>query len=58
MLMFLWLSCSVIVSKLTLVWVGLMKLLYILRLGVFFGQCSEICGVGHANMLMVLKPLF
>jgi heme/copper-type cytochrome/quinol oxidase subunit 2 len=24
--------------------------MFILREGVFYGQCSEICGVGHGNM--------
>jgi|TARA_Y100001954_G_C15673864_1_gene534125 cytochrome c oxidase subunit 2 len=24
--------------------------LFIVRKGVFFGQCSEICGSGHGNM--------
>jgi cytochrome c oxidase subunit 2 len=30
---------------------------YILRKGVFYGQCSEICGVGHANMPIVLEAV-
>ena len=29
--------------------------LFILREGVFYGQCSEICGVGHANMPIVVE---
>jgi cytochrome c oxidase subunit 2 len=31
--------------------------LYLLREGVFFGQCSEICGVGHANMPIVVESV-
>lgn len=31
--------------------------LFILRSGVFFGQCSEICGVGHANMPIVIEAV-
>ena len=31
--------------------------LFILRDGVFYGQCSEICGVGHANMPIVLESV-
>lgn len=31
--------------------------LFFLRSGVFFGQCSEICGVGHANMPIVLEAV-
>ena len=31
--------------------------LYMLREGVFFGQCSEICGVGHANMPIVVESV-
>lgn len=31
--------------------------LFILRDGVFFGQCSEICGVGHANMPIVIESV-
>lgn len=31
--------------------------LFILRNGVFFGQCSEICGVGHANMPIVIESV-
>jgi cytochrome c oxidase subunit 2 len=31
--------------------------LYILRNGVFYGQCSEICGVGHANMPIVIEAV-
>jgi heme/copper-type cytochrome/quinol oxidase subunit 2 len=30
---------------------------FILREGVFFGQCSEICGVGHANMPIVVEAV-
>lgn len=30
---------------------------FILREGVFFGQCSEICGAGHANMPIVLEAV-
>jgi heme/copper-type cytochrome/quinol oxidase subunit 2 len=30
---------------------------YILRKGVFYGQCSEICGVGHANMPIVVEAV-
>jgi|TARA_B100000767_G_scaffold229512_1_gene220255 cytochrome c oxidase subunit 2 len=30
---------------------------FILRNGVFFGQCSEICGVGHANMPIVVEAV-
>ena len=29
--------------------------LFLLRSGVFYGQCSEICGVGHANMPIVIE---
>jgi len=29
--------------------------LFILREGVFYGQCSEICGVGHANMPIAIE---
>jgi len=29
--------------------------LYITREGLFFGQCSEICGVGHANMPIAVE---
>jgi heme/copper-type cytochrome/quinol oxidase subunit 2 len=28
-----------------------------LREGVFFGQCSEICGVGHGNMPIVVEAV-
>jgi cytochrome c oxidase subunit 2 len=28
-----------------------------LRQGVFYGQCSEICGVGHANMPIVVESV-
>lgn len=31
--------------------------LFLLRGGVFFGQCSEICGVGHANMPIVVEAV-
>jgi cytochrome c oxidase subunit 2 len=31
--------------------------LFLLRDGVFFGQCSEICGVGHANMPIVVESV-
>jgi cytochrome c oxidase subunit 2 len=31
--------------------------LFLLRDGVFYGQCSEICGVGHANMPIVLEAV-
>lgn len=31
--------------------------LYMLREGVFYGQCSEICGVGHANMPIVIESV-
>lgn len=31
--------------------------LFILREGVFYGQCSEICGVGHANMPIVIEAV-
>jgi len=30
---------------------------FILRVGVFYGQCSEICGVGHANMPIVVEAV-
>jgi len=30
---------------------------FILRQGVFYGQCSEICGVGHANMPIVVEAV-
>ena len=30
---------------------------YILRSGVFYGQCSEICGVGHGNMPIVIEAV-
>jgi heme/copper-type cytochrome/quinol oxidase subunit 2 len=29
--------------------------LFLLRSGVYYGQCSEICGVNHANMPIVLE---
>jgi cytochrome c oxidase subunit 2 len=31
--------------------------LFILREGVFFGQCSEICGVGHGNMPIAVEAV-
>jgi cytochrome c oxidase subunit 2 len=31
--------------------------LFLLREGVFYGQCSEICGVGHANMPIVIESV-
>jgi cytochrome c oxidase subunit 2 len=31
--------------------------LFLLRDGVFYGQCSEICGVGHANMPIVIESV-
>ena len=31
--------------------------LFLLRDGVFYGQCSEICGVGHANMPIVVESV-
>ena len=31
--------------------------IFCLREGVFFGQCSEICGVGHANMPIVVEAI-
>nr|YP_010699859.1 cytochrome c oxidase subunit 2 [Chrysotila carterae]WCH62789.1 cytochrome c oxidase subunit 2 [Chrysotila carterae] len=31
--------------------------LFTLREGVFYGQCSEICGVGHANMPIVVESV-
>jgi heme/copper-type cytochrome/quinol oxidase subunit 2 len=31
--------------------------LFILREGVFYGQCSEICGVGHANMPIAVEAV-
>jgi cytochrome c oxidase subunit 2 len=30
---------------------------FILRSGVFYGQCSEICGVGHGNMPIVVEAV-
>lgn len=30
---------------------------FILREGVFYGQCSEICGVGHSNMPIVVESV-
>lgn len=31
--------------------------IFALRNGVFYGQCSEICGVGHANMPIVVESV-
>jgi heme/copper-type cytochrome/quinol oxidase subunit 2 len=31
--------------------------LFMLREGVFFGQCSEICGVGYGNMPIVVESV-
>lgn len=31
--------------------------MFALREGVFYGQCSEICGVGHANMPIVVEAV-
>ena len=31
--------------------------LFFLRDGVFYGQCSEICGVGHSNMPIVFESV-
>jgi cytochrome c oxidase subunit 2 len=31
--------------------------MFILRNGVFYGQCSEICGVGQANMPIVVEAV-
>ena len=31
--------------------------MFVLREGVFYGQCSEICGVGHANMPIVVETV-
>lgn len=31
--------------------------MFILREGVFFGMCSEICGVGHSNMPIVVEAV-
>jgi cytochrome c oxidase subunit 2 len=31
--------------------------MFALREGVFYGQCSEICGVGHANMPIVVETV-
>ena len=31
--------------------------LYIKRIGLFFGQCSEICGVNHGFMPIVILSL-
>jgi cytochrome c oxidase subunit 2 len=31
--------------------------LFLLRDGVFYGQCSEICGVGHGNMPIVVESV-
>ena len=30
---------------------------FVLRQGVFYGQCSEICGVGHGNMPIVVEAV-
>ena len=30
---------------------------FVLREGVFFGQCSEICGVNHGFMPIVIKAV-
>ena len=30
---------------------------FILREGVFYGQCSEICGVGHGNMPIAIEAV-
>jgi len=32
--------------------------IYLLRTGVFYGQCSELCGSGHFGMPSVLEILF
>ena len=29
--------------------------LYLLRPGVFYGQCSELCGTAHFNMSIVIE---
>jgi len=31
--------------------------LFIIRKGVFFGQCSEICGSGHGNMPIAVEAV-
>jgi cytochrome c oxidase subunit 2 len=31
--------------------------LFVLREGVFYGQCSEICGAAHANMPIVIEAV-
>jgi cytochrome c oxidase subunit 2 len=31
--------------------------MFALREGVFYGQCSEICGVGHSNMPIVVEAV-
>jgi len=31
--------------------------MFMLRQGVFYGQCSEICGVGHGNMPIVVESV-
>jgi len=31
--------------------------LFIVRKGVFFGQCSEICGSGHGNMPIAVEAV-
>ena len=32
--------------------------LFIDRQGVFYGQCSEICGIGHGFMPIVVEGVF
>jgi len=31
--------------------------LYITKLGVFYGQCSELCGINHAFMPIVVQSV-
>jgi cytochrome c oxidase subunit 2 len=31
--------------------------MFVLREGVFYGQCSEICGVAHGNMPIVVESV-
>jgi cytochrome c oxidase subunit 2 len=31
--------------------------LFIYRLGIFYGQCSEICGINHGFMPIVIESL-
>jgi len=31
--------------------------IFMLRQGVFYGQCSEICGVSHGNMPIVVEAV-